>query len=65
MTKAGAFLRAWRKRNSLTQAEMAKLLLCHSATVINVEKGNFDPSYMLLERIFKVTKAKKEDLFDV
>lgn len=56
-------IREYRARNNLTQEELAVLVGVRRETIINLEKGRYNPSLKLALDIAKVFACTVEDLF--
>ncbi|MCR2033383.1 helix-turn-helix transcriptional regulator [Anaerofustis stercorihominis] len=52
-----------RKKNSMTQIELAKKLNVSRQTIISLENGKYNPSIMLAYKIAKVFDLSIEDVF--
>ncbi|WP_294467068.1 helix-turn-helix transcriptional regulator [uncultured Anaerofustis sp.] len=52
-----------RKKNSMTQIELAKKLNVSRQTIISLENGKYNPSIMLAYKIAKVFDLTIEDVF--
>lgn len=56
-------LREYRAKQSLTQDELAVLVGVRRETIINLEKGRYNPSLKLAMDIAKVFSTTVEELF--
>ncbi len=56
-------MREYRARKNLTQDELAVLVGVRRETIINLEKGRYNPSLKLAMDIAKVFSCTVEDLF--
>ena len=56
-------IREYRARQNLTQGELATLVGVRRETIINLEKGRYNPSLKLAMDIAKVFSCTVEDLF--
>ncbi|GLB31963.1 transcriptional regulator [Lacrimispora amygdalina] len=56
-------LREYRAKQSLTQDELAVLVGVRRETIINLEKGRYNPSLKLAMDIAKVFSSTVEELF--
>lgn len=63
MSKIGDYVKKWRAEKELSREDMAEKLFCNSETLRRWEVGLSDPTYNMIGMIFKVTGAKREDLF--
>ena len=52
-----------RKKNGMTQEQLAKLVGVSSRTIISIEKGQYKPSIMLAYKIALVFNISVETLF--
>ncbi len=56
-------MREYRARQNLTQDELALLVGVRRETIINLEKGRYNPSLKLAMDIAKIFSCTVEDLF--
>lgn len=56
-------LRMYRKRDKITQQELAEMVDVSSRTIISLEKGQYNPSIMLAYKTAKIFKTTIEDLY--
>jgi DNA-binding XRE family transcriptional regulator len=56
-------MREYRARHNMTQDELAALVAVRRETIINLEKGRYNPSLKLAMDIAKVFSCSVEDLF--
>ena len=56
-------LKEYRERDHLKQAELAELVGVRRETIVNLEKGKYNPSLKLAMDIAKVFHATVEELF--
>ncbi|HEX2946139.1 MAG TPA: helix-turn-helix transcriptional regulator [Clostridia bacterium] len=56
-------MREFRAKNNMTQDELALLVGVRRETIINLEKGRYNPSLKLAMDIAKVFSCTVEDLF--
>ena len=56
-------LKEYRERDNLKQAELAELVGVRRETIVNLEKGKYNPSLKLAMDIAKVFHATVEELF--
>lgn len=56
-------LKEYRERDDLKQAELAELVGVRRETIVNLEKGKYNPSLKLAMDIAKVFHATVEELF--
>jgi putative transcriptional regulator len=56
-------MREYRARQNLTQDELAVLVGVRRETIINLEKGRYNPSLKLAMDIAKIFSCTVEDLF--
>lgn len=56
-------LKEYRERDDLKQAELAELVGVRRETIVNLEKGKYNPSLKLAMDIAKVFHTTVEDLF--
>ncbi len=52
-----------RRRQALTQEELARLVEVTRQTIISIEKGNYVPSVLLALKLAKVFKKSVEEVF--
>lgn len=57
-------IREYRARNDMTQDELAVLVGVRRETIVNLEKGRYNPSLKLAMDIAKVFSCTVEDLFE-
>ena len=55
----------FRRKNKLTQEELADGIGVTRQTIIAIEKGNYTPSVLLALKISKLFKTKVENLFNL
>lgn len=55
----------WRKKNKMTQEELAKEVEVSRQTIIAIEKGDYVPSLLLGMRIAGLFETKVEAIFEV
>lgn len=53
-----------RKRENITQEELAEKVDVTRQTIIAIEKGNYTPSVLLALKIARFFKRKVEDIFE-
>lgn len=56
-------LKEYRERDDLKQAELAELVGVRRETIVNLEKGKYNPSLKLAMDIAKVFHTTVEELF--
>ncbi len=56
-------MREYRAKQNMTQDELAELVGVRRETIINLEKGRYNPSLKLAMDIAKVFSCTVEDLF--
>lgn len=56
-------LKEYREANKLKQAELAELVGVRRETIVNLEKGKYNPSLKLAMDIAKVFQTTVEELF--
>ena len=56
-------LKEYRERDNLKQAELAELVGVRRETIVNLEKGKYNPSLKLAMDIAKVFHTTVEELF--
>lgn len=56
-------LKEYRERDDLKQAELAELVGVRRETIVNLEKGKYNPSLKLAMDIAKVVHTTVEELF--
>ena len=56
-------LKEYRERDDLKQAELAELVGVRRETIVNLEKGKYNPSPKLAMDIAKVFRTTVEELF--
>ena len=56
-------LKEYRERDDLKQAELAELVGVRRETIVNLEKGKYNPSLKLAMDIAKVIHTTVEELF--
>ncbi len=56
-------LKEYRERDNFKQAELAELVGVRRETIVNLEKGKYNPSLKLAMDIAKVFHATVEELF--
>lgn len=56
-------LKEYRERDDLKQAELAELVGVRRETIVNLEKGKYNPSLKLAMDIAKIFHATVEELF--
>ena len=56
-------LKEYRERDDLKQAELAELVRVRRETIVNLEKGKYNPSLKLAMDIAKVFHTTVEELF--
>lgn len=56
-------LKEYRERDDLKQAELAELVGVRRETIVNLEKGKYNPSLKLAMDITKVFHTTVEELF--
>ena len=56
-------LKEYRERDNLKQAELAELVGVRRETIVNLERGKYNPSLKLAMDIAKVFHATVEELF--
>ena len=56
-------LKEYREREGLKQAELADLVGVRRETIINLEKGRYNPSLKLAMDLAKVFRVSVEELF--
>ena len=56
-------LKEYRERDDLKQVELAELVGVRRETIVNLEKGKYNPSLKLAMDIAKVFHATVEELF--
>lgn len=56
-------MREYRARHNMTQDELAALVRVRRETVVNLEKGRYNPSLKLAMDIAKVFSCTVEELF--
>ena len=56
-------LKEYRERDNLKQAELAELVGVRRETIVNLEKGKYNPSLKLAMDIAKVFPTTVEELF--
>ena len=56
-------LREFRERDGLKQADLADLVGVRRETIVNLEKGRYNPSLKLAMDLAKVFHVSVEDLF--
>lgn len=56
-------LKEYREANKLKQADLAKLVGVRRETIVNLEKGKYNPSLKLAMDIAKVFQTTVEELF--
>ena len=56
-------LKEYRERDDLKQAELAELVGVRRETIVNLEKGKYNPSLKLAMDIAKVFRTTVEELF--
>ena len=57
-------LKEYRERDDLKQAELAELVGVRRETIVNLEKGKYNPSLKLAMDIAKVFHVSVEELFE-
>ena len=58
-------LKEYRERNGLKQADLADLVGVRRETIVNLEKGRYNPSLVLAWNIAKVFGVPIEEIFTV
>lgn len=56
-------LKEYRERDNFKQAELAELVGVRRETIVNLEKGKYNPSLKLAMDIAKIFHATVEELF--
>ena len=56
-------LKEYRERDNFKQAELAELVGVRRETIVNLEKGKYNPSLKLAMDIAKVFRTTVEELF--
>ena len=56
-------LKEYREREGLKQAELADLVGVRRETIVNLEKGRYNPSLKLAMDLAKVFRVSVEELF--
>lgn len=56
-------LKEYREANKLKQADLAELVGVRRETIVNLEKGKYNPSLKLAMDIAKVFRTTVEELF--
>jgi len=56
-------LKEYRERDDLKQAELAELVGVRRETIVNLEKGKYNPSLKLAMDVAKVFRTTVEELF--
>ena len=56
-------IKAYREKTGLKQAELAELVGVRRETIVNLEKGRYNPSLKLAMDIAKVFETTVEELF--
>jgi putative transcriptional regulator len=56
-------IKVFRAMNDLTQDELAEQLGVSRQTIINIEKGNTEPSIKIVLQMARVFNCKVEELF--
>ena len=57
-------LKEYRERDNFKQAELAELVGVRRETIVNLEKGKYNPSLKLAMDIAKVFHVSVEELFE-
>ena len=52
-----------RKQRSLTQMDLAKLVMVSRQTIISLENDRYNPSILLAHKIAQIFDARIEDIF--
>ena len=56
-------IKEYREKQNLRQSELAELVSVRRETIVNLERGKYNPSLKLAMDIAKVFHATVEDLF--
>jgi len=62
LAKLGKNIKSAREKVGLTQDEVAQKANIHVSYYSRIERGVVNPSYEVLENIFKVLKVKSKDI---